>query len=374
MSNTIGSIYKITSFGESHGESIGVVIDGLPSNFEINLSDIQKELDRRKPGYNELSSPRKEADEFKIISGLFNGKTTGAPLCIIIPNTNTASHDYENLKEIFRPGHADMVYTKKYTNRDYLGGGRSSARITAAWVAAGAIAKQFLTQLYQIKIESIITSIYNLQLKKPYSNYQWENAGSNEIQCPDKDLANKMATLIRETAEIGDTLGGTIAVRAINCPIGLGEPVFNKLNAAIAHAMFSINAVKGVEIGGGFESAQYLGSNFNSTATNPNNYEGGITAGISNGNAIEVNVAFKPVSSIKIPQSTYDINNNITDVKIKGRHDVCVIPRALPIVEAMLAIVLFDHSLLCNATKLNYDTNMTQNSFNNSSNNSINNI
>jgi chorismate synthase len=353
MSNTLGNLLKITSFGESHGPSIGVVIDGLPSNFEIDLNHIQKELNRRKPGQSNISTTRQEDDLFDIISGVFENKTIGSPITIIIPNKDYKSADYSSLKEIFRPGHADKVYHYKYGHRDYRGGGRSSARITAAWVAAGAIAKQYLEKKYSIKTEAIVSSIKDLHLNYPFDLSNWEQAETNIVRCPDETLASKMIQLISETRENGDSLGGIISARISNIPIGIGEPVFGKLNAELAHSLFSINAVKGVEFGTGFKSTLLFGSENNDHPDGLKNNDGGITGGISNGKTVEISIAFKPTSSISKEQNVENINKEIAPFSITGRHDPCVLPRAVPIVESIIALVVLDQ-ILINLKNLQY--------------------
>ncbi len=346
MSNSMGNQLKITSFGESHGPNIGVVVDGLPSQILIDEVFIQAALDKRKPGQSPITSQRKESDHFQILSGVFEGYSTGAPITIIIPNSNAKSKDYEHLKNIFRPGHADFVYDKKYGNRDYKGGGRSSARITAGWVAAGAIAALYLKQISKIEVQAVVSSIYNIHLEKPYSQYDWNKADSNIVRCPDEDKANAMIQLIERMQTEGNSVGGTIACKIENVPVGLGEPVFNKLNADLAKAMLSINAVKGIQFGSGFDSTLLLGSQNNDVPGNHQNNDGGITAGISNGEAITFELAFKPTSSISLPQQAINKNGEIETISITGRHDPCVLPRAIPIVAAMAALVVTDHYLL----------------------------
>jgi chorismate synthase len=346
MSNTLGQLFKITSFGESHGKLIGIVVDGMPSNIEIDTDFIQKALDRRKPGQSEITTQRKEDDIFEIVSGVFEGKSTGAPITILIPNTNHHTFDYDSLKNIYRPGHADKVYQEKYGIRDYRGGGRSSARITAGWVAAGALAQLYLKSISDIKAEAVVSQIYNITLPKPYSQYNWDNANHNKVRCPDADVAEKMSELILKISEEKDSVGGIVSARILNCPLGLGEPLFDKLNANIAKYIFTINAVKAIEFGEGFNTINLKGSENNSTLDKQNNTEGGITAGISNGNTIEMNIAFKPTSSIGIAQNVQNQHGEPELLVINGRHDPCVLPRAVPIVEAMLYLVLADHYLL----------------------------
>lgn len=346
MANTFGNILTVTSFGESHGPCIGAVIDGLPPNIFIDNVFIQKALDRRKPGQSSISTQRKESDIFQIVSGVFNKHSTGAPITIIIPNEDAQSKDYEALKEVYRPGHADFVYDRKYGNRDHRGGGRSSARITAGWVAAGAIAQLYLDFVSQIKISAIVSSIYKIALPKPYSQYDWASAENNVVRCPDTNTAEAMKAFIEEIKSKGDSVGGTIACKIENVPVGLGEPLFDKLNADLAKAMLSINAVKGIQFGSGFESTQLLGSENNDNLDNKSNHDGGITAGISNGQTIHFELAFKPTSSIGLPQTMLTNTGDATVLSVPGRHDPCVLPRAIPIVEAMTALVLADHFLM----------------------------
>ncbi len=345
MSNRIGHSLNITSFGESHGNMVGVVIDGFPAAFPIDLDYIQSELNRRRPGQSDITSARNEGDKFTIVSGVFNGLSTGAPICIQIPNESQISKDYEHLKDVYRPGHADQVYDEKYGHRDYLGGGRSSARITAAWVAAGALFKSYLLHNAGITVQAVVSSVADISVPNIFE-IDWMFAEENAVRCPDPNTAKQIQELIKQTASEGDSLGGIISCRVSNCPSGLGEPVFDKLNADIAKAIFSINAVKGIEFGAGFESSKHKGSENNDTPDSSMNNDGGITAGISNGKDILFNTAFKPVSSIAKEQMAYNKNGDIVPLQIKGRHDPCVLPRAVPIVEAMTALVLCDHLLL----------------------------
>jgi chorismate synthase len=343
MGNSLGKNLIITSFGESHGSHVGIVIDGFPSNYAIDFTQIQNELDRRKPGQTNISSDRKEDDIPIFISGIFEGKTTGAPICILIENKNQNSKDYTELKNLYRPSHADKVYDQKYINRDYRGGGRSSARITAPWVAAGALAKQFLLNNYQIKIQSVVNRVKHIGIEDVFNLSDWSNAETNAIKCPETKIAESMIELIESAKIAGDTVGGTIATRISNCPISIGEPVFDKLNADLSKAMFSINATKGIEFGDGFSGTYKYGSERNDAPDKNTNNEGGIIAGISNGNNIEFTTAFKPVSSIKITQRMENQSNEIIDHQIQGRHDPCVLPRAIPIVESLTAIIMLDH-------------------------------
>ncbi len=345
MANHLGHSLVITSFGESHGPVIGIVIDGFPSGFTVDLDHIQSELNRRRPGQSAITTERNESDAFDIVSGVFEGKTTGAPIAILIQNTSHQSKDYEALKSVYRPGHADQVYDLKYGHRDHLGGGRSSARITAGWVAAGALAKQLILQKQNISIQSVVSSVHQIQVPDVFA-IDWSNAENNAVRCPDDLIANQMLQLIAEMKSSGDSVGGTISTRIKNCPAGLGEPVFDKLNAELAKAMFSINAVKGIEFGSGFKGTQLKGSEFNNGADKDNNHEGGINGGISTGQDIEFTTAFKPVSSIKMAQKAFNKSGDIVDLSIEGRHDPCVLPRAVPIVEAMAALVIADHLLM----------------------------
>jgi chorismate synthase len=346
MASITGHICSLTSFGESHGPYIGAVLEGLPAGLAIDEDQIRRDLDRRKPGRSAISSPRKEDDSYTIVSGIFEGRTTGAPITILIPNTDQRPADYDHLKDIYRPGHGDLVYQQKYGMRDHRGGGRSSARITAAWVAAGAICKTFLKHDHGISIQAIVSSIYDLGMQQPFSYPGWHNAENNAVRCPDEELAAEMTKAIEKAKEEGDSLGGIISARISGCPAGLGEPVFDKLNADLGKAMLSINAVKGVEFGLGFAGTRLKGSASNDGPSGKTNNDGGITAGISNGRNIEFNVAFKPVSSISIEQEVLNTRNETEKIAIKGRHDSCILPRAVPIIEAMAALVIADHALL----------------------------
>lgn len=345
MADRLGHILCITSFGESHGPSVGVVIEGMPPAFPIDLDHIHRELQRRRPGQSKLTTQRNEGDDFQIVSGVFEGCSTGAPICILIPNNNQHSSDYDRLKNVYRPGHADRVYDLKYGIRDHNGGGRSSARITAGWVAAGAIAKQFIRHVAQINVQSVVSKIHHIEVPNVYE-LDWQNAEENLVRCPDPEFAKKMVQHIESIKNEGDSVGGIISTRIENCPIGLGEPVFDKLNAEIGKAILSINAVKGIEFGAGFAATNMKGSEHNDAPVKGSNNEGGITGGISNGKTITFNTAFKPVSSISKPQSSIDKDGNEIELKIEGRHDPCVLPRAVPIVEAMTALVIADHWLM----------------------------
>jgi len=349
--NTFGTLFKITSFGESHGPAIGVVIDGCPAGLEIDKEFIQKQLDRRKPGQSSITTPRKEEDEVHIMSGVFEGKSTGAPIGLIIYNKDHKPEDYERFKNVYRPSHADFTYDQKYGFRDYRGGGRSSARETATRVAAGAVA-QLLLRNTALKIYAFVSQAGNIKLDRPYSGLNLEAVDANIVRCPDAETAGRMIKLIEETREAGDSIGGVISCVIKNCPIGLGEPVFDKLHADLGKAMLSINAVKGFEIGSGFRGSGMKGSEHNdefletdgkiSTKTN---HSGGIQGGISNGEDIHFRIAFKPVATIAKTQETVSSSGDNTVIEGKGRHDPCVVPRAVPIVEAMAALVLADHWL-----------------------------
>lgn len=345
--NTFGNIFKLTTFGESHGAAIGGVLDGCPSGVELDFKAIQKELDRRKPGQSAIVTQRKEPDTVEFYSGVFEGKTTGTPIGFAIHNTNQKSKDYSHIKDSYRPSHADYVYDQKYGFRDYRGGGRSSARETASRVVAGAIAKQFLSG---IEINAFVSQVGSMKLDTPYQELDFSNIEKNPVRCADMDMASRMEDYIKEIRKEGDTIGGVITCVAKNVPIGLGEPVFDKLHAELGKAMLSINAVKGFEYGSGFEGVQMKGSEhndqFNQDGSTKTNYSGGIQGGISNGMDIYFNVAFKPVATLIQSYETIDKEGNTVQAQGKGRHDPCVVPRAVPIVEAMTALVLADYTLL----------------------------
>lgn len=347
--STFGSIFKVTVFGESHGEMIGMVIDGCPAGLEVDLAKIQAEMDRRKPGQSKITTQRKEADLVKIVSGIFEGKTTGTPIAGLIQNEDQRSKDYSHIENSFRPGHADYTYNEKYGHRDHRGGGRSSARETAARVMAGSIAKQIL-HTYGIEIHAYVSQVGTIQM--PESKIDYSKIESNIIRCPDEVIAKKMITLIEEVKAQGDTVGGVISCIITGCPVGLGEPVFDKLHADLGKAMLSINAVKGFEYGSGFKGVESRGSLHNDVfvekngkVTTTTNHSGGIQGGISNGMEIEFRVAFKPVATLMKPQQSINKKGEEVTVEGKGRHDPCVVPRAVPIVEAMAAITLVDHLL-----------------------------
>ena len=345
--NSFGKLFNLTTFGESHGVAIGGVIDGCPPNITLDFEAIQNEMDRRKPGQSSIVTQRKEPDEVKFLSGIFEGKTTGTPIGFIIENANQKSKDYSHIKDSYRPSHADYVYDKKYGHRDYRGGGRSSARETASRVVAGAIAKQVLKD---IKINAFTSSVGDIFIDKPYQDLDFSKIESNAIRCPDAATAEKMIARVKEIKKEGDTIGGTITCVIQNVPVGLGEPVFDKLHADLGKAMLSINAVKGFEYGSGFCGAKMKGSDhndpFNNDGTTKTNLSGGIQGGISNGMDIYFRVAFKPVATLIQKYETIDKHGNTVEMQGKGRHDPCVVPRAVPIVEAMAAMVIADFWLL----------------------------
>ncbi|MBS1681428.1 MAG: chorismate synthase [Bacteroidetes bacterium] len=357
MSNTFGKIFSITTFGESHGAAIGVIVDGCPAGLEIDEAFIQQELDRRKPGQSKITTQRKEDDTFKILSGVFEGKSTGTPIALVIENNDQRSKDYSHVAESFRPSHADFTYEKKYGIRDYRGGGRSSARETAARVAAGAIAKLFLRKS-EIEIYAYVSQVG--EIKTPhYTELDLSKTETNIVRCPEAAIAEKMIALIDEVRLQRDTIGGLVTCVIKKVPVGLGEPVFGKLHAALGHAMLGINAVKGFEYGSGFEGTKLRGSQHNDEFYNDGerirtktNHSGGIQGGISNGEDIYFNVAFKPVATIMQDQQSVNKEGNEVTVSGKGRHDPCVVPRAVPIVEAMAALVMADFLLLARSSKV----------------------
>lgn len=357
--NTFGHIFTITTFGESHGAGIGGVIDGVPAGIDMDMDFIQGELNRRKPGQSKLTTARKEGDEVELLSGVFEGKTTGCPIGFLVRNTNQHSHDYENMRGVFRPSHADYTYTTKYGIRDHRGGGRSSARETVSRVVAGAIAKLALRQL-GITIQAYTEQVGHIALSGSYQDYDLSLTETNDVRCPDPVKAEEMATLITQVKEEGDTIGGIISCVIKGCIAGLGEPAFGKLHAELGHAMLSINAVKGFEYGKGFIGVCQRGSEQNDLfipdnkggITTATNHSGGILGGISNGQDIYFRVAFKPVATLLMEQNTVTLNGEATTLHAKGRHDPCVLPRAVPVVEAMAAIVILDNYLMNRAAKL----------------------
>jgi len=349
--NSYGTIFKITTFGESHGVGIGVVIDGCPPGVKVDEALIQHELNRRKPGQSAIVTQRKEADQVVIQSGVFEGKTTGTPLSLYIANKDQKSKDYSHIADKFRPSHADYTYAQKYGVRDYRGGGRSSARETAARVAAGAIAKQILKS-HSIEVYAYVSRVGKLSVDKTYQKLNLDEIDTNIIRCPDAEKAEEMIAYIKEIKKEGDTVGGMVSCVIKGCPVGLGEPVFDKLHAELGKAMLSINAVKGFEYGSGFSSLEMKGSEHNDkfvqdgdTVSTTTNFSGGVQGGISNGMDIYFNVAFKPVATIMRDQQSIDKAGNIATVTGKGRHDPCVVPRAVPIVDAMASLVIVDFLL-----------------------------
>lgn len=356
--NTFGEIFKLSTFGESHGVALGVIIDGCPAGLKIDTAFIQQELDRRKPGQSVIVTQRKESDSFEILSGIFNGVTQGTPIAIIIRNADQKSKDYEHIKDSYRPSHADFTYDVKYESRDYRGGGRSSARETVARVAAAAIAKQLLNH-FGIEVKAYVSKVGNIAVEKKYSDLDLSKIDDNIIRCPDEATALKMINRIKEVKKMGDTIGGLVTGVIKGVPAGLGEPVFDKLHADLAKAMMSINATKGFEYGSGFAGTELLGSEHNDLFIAENkkiktktNLSGGIQGGISNGMDIYFNVAFKPVATIMQDQDSVDKEGNYAVVSGKGRHDPCVLPRAVPIVEAMAALTIADHLLRNRSSKL----------------------
>lgn len=350
--NTFGNIYRLTSFGESHGPGIGGVIDGCPAGIELDTAFIQQELNRRKPGQSRITTPRKEDDEVQFLSGVYEGKTTGTPIGFIIWNKNHHSSDYDNMTTVYRPSHADYTYQTKYGIRDPRGGGRSSARETIARCVAGAIAKLVLRQK-GINIQAYTSQVGSIKLEGSYKDYDLNLTEESDVRCPDPEKAAEMEKLIAEVKSKGDTIGGVITCVIKGTPIGLGEPVFNKLHAELGHAMLTINAVKGFEYGDGFEAALYRGSERNDRFFNDNghintrtNHSGGIQGGISNGQDIYFRVAFKSVATILMEQETVNMDGEDTILKARGRHDPCVLPRAVPIVESMAAMTILDYLLL----------------------------
>ncbi|MGB0369548.1 MAG: chorismate synthase [Flavobacteriales bacterium] len=349
--NTFGKLFQITTFGESHGKAIGVVIDGLPAGIDIDESLINQDLQRRRPGQSKLTTQRKETEEFQLLSGVFEGKSLGTPIAVTIPNSDARSGDYNHLKEAYRPSHADFTYQEKYGHRDFRGGGRSSARETAARVVAGAFAKMLLRQM-GVEIVAYVSSVASINSAVNSQTVSLTEVEKSLVRCPDEKASSEMETLINSIRKQGDTVGGVVSCVVRNVPIGLGEPVFDKLHADLGKAMLSINAVKGFELGSGFSSTKMRGSEHNDAfvleggkiATATNN-SGGIQGGISNGMNITFNVAFKPVATIMQTQESVNSEGNEVKLEGRGRHDPCVVPRAVPIVEAMAAIVLADHYL-----------------------------
>lgn len=357
MRNTFGQLFTLTTFGESHGAAIGGVVDGMPAGIEIDMDFIQSELNRRRPGQSRVTTARQEADQVELLSGVFEGKTTGCPIGFIVRNQNQHSQDYENLRTLFRPSHSDFTYHNKYGTRDHRGGGRSSARITISRVVGGALAKLVLRQM-GITIQAYTSQVGNITLEPDYHRYDLSLTETNAMRCPDAEKAKEMEQLVMQVKAEGDTIGGIITCVIKGCPVGLGEPEFDKLHAQLGSAMLSINAVKGFEYGAGFAGVTQRGSEQNdvfvpaddaqqgSGITTATNHSGGIQGGISNGQDIYFRVAFKPVATLLRPQDTVDLEGNPTTFTAQGRHDPCVLPRAVPVVEAMTAMVILD-SILC---------------------------
>lgn len=358
MGNTFGKLFKITTFGESHGKALGAILEGCPAGLTLDEDKIRQEMQRRKPGQSKITTQRKEEDEIEILSGVFEGKTTGTPIGIVIPNSDQKSKDYSHISDKFRPSHADFTYFEKYGIRDYRGGGRSSARETAARVAGGAIAKQFLAEK-GISVQAFVSQVGELTLQKSYQELNLDLAEENIVRCPDPEMAEQMISLIDSVRLDRDTIGGVITCVIKNTPAGLGEPVFDRLHAELGKAMLSINAVKGFEYGSGFEGVKMRGSQHNDTFVKEGdkvktltNHSGGIQGGISNGEDIFFKVAFKPVATIMQDQESLNEAGDSVTVSGKGRHDPCVVPRAVPIVEAMAALVIADYLLLSKTNKL----------------------
>lgn len=360
MRNTFGNIFTLTTFGESHGPAIGGVVDGMPAGIDIDMEFIQSELNRRRPGQSKITTSRNEADQVELLSGVFEGKSTGCPIGFIVRNTNQHSNDYENMRDVFRPSHADYTYYNKYGIRDHRGGGRSSARITISRCVGGALAKLALRQM-GINITAYTSQVGDIAVSHNYSTLDFNEIERNPVRCPDPDKAQEMEQLITEVKSEGDTIGGIITCVVKGCPVGIGEPEFGKLQAMLGAAMLGINAAKGFEYGEGFGCVTSRGSQQNDIFTSNNNkvstltnHSGGIQGGISNGEDIYFRVAFKPVATILQEQPTVDKNGNKTSLCVHGRHDPCVLPRAVPVVEAMAAMTILDNIILNNCTKLRF--------------------
>jgi chorismate synthase len=358
MRNTFGHLFTLTTFGESHGEGVGGVVDGMPAGIDIDVEMIQHELDRRKPGQSKITTQRKESDRVEILSGVFEGKSTGAPIGFLVRNNNQRSADYNNMRDLFRPSHADYTYYSKYGIRDHRGGGRSSARITISRCVGGALAKMVLRQL-GITVQAYTSQVGAIALDRDYHRYDLSLTDTNDVRCPDPATAQRMEKLIEEVKADGDTIGGVITCVIKGCPVGLGEPEFDKLHAQLGAAMLGINAVKGFEYGEGFSGVSQRGSEQNDVFFNDNghistrtNHSGGIQGGISNGQDIYFRVAFKPVATLLREQDTVDLNGQPTKLLAKGRHDPCVLPRAVPVVEAMAAMVILDNYLLNRSVRM----------------------
>ena len=352
MGNTFGKMFRITTWGESHGDAVGVVVDGCPPLIEIDIADIQKELARRRPGQSRITTQRRESDEAQILSGVFEGKTLGTPISIGVWNADQRSKDYDHMRTKFRPSHADYTYQVKYGIRNWKGGGRASARETIGRVAAGAIAKKILAQEFGVEIVGYVKQVSDMIADVDPESVAMADVESTIVRCPDPDIAERMIERIDEARKAGDTLGGVVEAVARNVPPGLGEPVFDKLEAELGRGVLSLPACKGFEVGSGFGGTTMTGSTHNDPFYNESgrirtrtNYSGGIQGGISNGESIVIRAAFKPVATIMMPQETVDEDGNPTELSGKGRHDPCVLPRAVPMVEAMMALVLVDHAL-----------------------------
>lgn len=362
--NTFGHIFTLTTFGESHGDAVGGVVDGMPPGIDIDIDFIQRELNRRRPGQSALTTSRKEPDSVELLSGIFEGKSTGCPIGFVVRNTNQHSSDYDNMRQLFRPSHADYTYHEKYGIRDHRGGGRTSARVTIARCVGGALAKLALRHL-GITVTAYTSQVGHVALDRDYRRYDLSLVETNDVRCPDPDKAAQMADIIKEVKAAGDTIGGIITCVIKGCPAGLGEPEFGKLHAALGSAMLSINAVKGFEYGDGFDIVSHRGSEVNDVfLPNPaadssqplrlhtaTNHSGGIQGGVSNGEDIYFRVAFKPVATLLMQQSTVDIHGNSTTLTARGRHDPCVLPRAVPIVESMASMTILDYYLMNKAVK-----------------------
>lgn len=358
MGNTFGNIFRLTTFGESHGEAIGGVVDGMPSGINIDIDFIQEELNRRRPGQSKLTTSRNEPDKIEILSGVFEGKSTGCPIAFVVRNTNQHSSDYDNMRDVFRPSHADYTYDCKYGVRDHRGGGRSSARITLSRVVGGALAKLALRQL-GIEIQAYTSQIGDIKLSVPHRELDLSKTETNAVRCPDENTVKLMEQAIMDVAAEGDTIGGCVSCVITGCPVGLGEPEFDKLHAALGAAMLSINAAKGFEYGEGFAAAAMKGTDHNDIFCSKNgkidtisNHSGGIQGGISNGQDIYFRVAFKPIATLLREQPTVNTNGENVTLQARGRHDACVVPRAVPIVEAMAAMVILDFYMLFKAKQL----------------------
>lgn len=350
--NSFGQLFRITTFGESHGGAVGVVIDGCPAGLKLSEKDVQSDLDRRRPGQSDITSPRDESDKIEILSGVFEGKTTGMPIMMMARNKDVRSQDYENIKDKYRPSHADYTYDAKYGFRDYRGGGRSSARVTLATVAAGAVAKKFLKEAFGFEVVAYVEQVGDICANVDYTKVKFAQVEASKVRCPDKKIAAEMEALIKKVRAQGDTLGGVVKCVLRGVPVGLGEPIFDKLSADLGKGMLAINAVKGFEIGSGFAGVAMRGSEHNDEffmegkkVRTRTNHAGGVLGGISDGEDIYFRVAFKPVATVMMEQGTVDAKGKNVKIRPFGRHDACVLPRAVPIVEATAALVIMDHYL-----------------------------